>query len=217
MEADFPLICEDNHLLVVNKPAGMLTQPDDTGQPSMEELAKQWLKVKYNKPGNVFIGTVHRLDKPVSGVVIFAKTSKALSRLNASMRAKMTHKLYYAIVEGTLPENEGILENHLVHDDYRAQIVSKLDPKGKLARLKYRRIEERGAGTLVEVQLETGRYHQIRAQFANIGCPICGDTKYGSKIPFHGRLALHHARLQIPHPISGLTCTFEAPLPQYFG
>ncbi len=194
----------------------MLTQPDDTGQPSMEELAKQWLKVKYNKPGNAFIGTVHRLDKPVSGVVIFAKTSKALSRLNASMRAKMTHKVYYALVEGGLPAKEGMLENYLAHDDFRSRVVLKNDPDAKLARLKYRVVEKRGVKTLVEVELETGRYHQIRVQLANVGCPICGDTKYGSKMAFHGRVALHHARLRIPHPITGMVCTFEAKLPEEF-
>lgn len=211
--SDFPLIFEDNHLLVVNKPAGMLTQPNDTNQLSMEEWAKAWLKEKYNKPGNVFIGTVHRLDKPVSGVVIFGKTSKALSRLNASMREKLTHKLYYALVEGKLPAKEGVLENYLVHDDYHAQVVPKTYPEAKFARLKYRVIEQRGESTLVEIELETGRYHQIRVQLSHLGCPICGDTKYGSKTPFQGRVALHHGRLQIPHPISGEIRTFEAKCP----
>src|SRR5207302_858777 len=131
-------------------------------------------------------------------------------------RAKMTHKLYYAIVGGQLPAQEGILENYLAHDDFRARIVQRGDPEAKLARLKYRVVKRQGERTFVEVELETGRYHQIRAQLANIGCPICGDTKYGSKLPFHGRIALHHAKLQIPHPISGEMLTFEAVLSEEF-
>lgn len=216
MQTDFPLIFEDNHLLVVNKPAGLPTQPDDTGQSSMEEWTKGWLKEKYHKPGNVFLGIVHRLDKPVSGIVIFAKTSKALSRLNTSIRAKATHKLYYALIDHDLPAKEGILENYLVHDDFRARVVSAKEPYAKLALLKYKTIEKIESRTLVEVELETGRYHQIRAQLAYAGCPICGDSKYGSQTPFYGRVALHHARLQIPHPITGEIRTFEAPLGKEF-
>lgn len=214
--ADFPLIYEDNHLLVVNKPAGILTQPSGTTQVNLEEQAKAWIKVTHHKPGNVFLGTVHRLDKPVSGVVIFGKTSKALARLNASMRAKLTRKLYYALVEGQLPATQGLLENYMVHDDYHALIAPPSHPEAKLARLHYRSIERRGHFTLVEVELETGRYHQIRLQLSTVGCPIAGDVKYGSVYPFEGRIALHHAQLQIPHPITAQTCTFEAPLPACF-
>jgi 23S rRNA pseudouridine1911/1915/1917 synthase len=215
MQTDFPVLFEDNHLLVVNKPAGILTQPSGTAQENLEDQAKAWLKIVHDKPGNVFLGTVHRLDKPVSGVVIFGKTSKALSRLNASIRAKLTHKLYYALVEGN-PPSEGILENYVVHDDYHAEVAASDFPQAKLARLKYHVIEKRGDLTLLEIELETGRYHQIRLQFSHIGCPIAGDVKYGSRFPFEGRIALHHIKLEIPHPITGAICIFEAPLPPSF-
>ncbi|WP_068471163.1 RluA family pseudouridine synthase [Candidatus Protochlamydia phocaeensis] len=217
MQAPFPIIFEDNHLLVVNKPAGLLTQPSGTEQESVEQQAKAWLKVVRNKPGQVFLEAVHRLDKPVSGVVVFGKTSKALSRLNASIRAKQTKKLYYALVEGGPSASEGKLEHHLLHDDFFAQIVPAAHPQAKRASLFYRVIEQRGGLTLLEIELETGRYHQIRAQLAAIGCPIVGDDRYGSRLPFEKNgIALHHGCLQIPHPITQALCTFEAPLPASF-
>lgn len=209
------ILYEDNHQIVVNKPAGVLTQPDDTDNESLEELVKTWIKIKYNKQGNVFIGTVHRIDKPVSGVVLFARTSKALSRLNDSMRQKHTHKMYLATVEGHVANLEGTLEHYLVHDDYHARVTHPKDPSGKLCRLHYRLIEQKENNALVEVVLETGRYHQIRAQMSAIGHPIVGDRKYGSRQQYQeGAIALQHYRLQIPHPITGELQTFEAPLSQ---
>lgn len=207
---------EDNHLLVLNKPAGLLTQPSGTDQNSLEQEAKNWLKIKYSKPGNVFLEAVHRLDKPVSGVVVFGKTSKAVSRLNASIRSKQTCKIYYALVEGTMPASEGVLEHDLIHDDFHAQVVPA--GQGKLARLFYRVLEKRGQGTLLEIVLETGRYHQIRVQLSAVGCPIMGDSKYGSKRSFGGEgIALHHGRLEIAHPVTAEKMVFEAPLPAMFG
>lgn len=209
---ELEIIYEDNHLLAVNKPAGMLTQPSGTDQESVEALAKQWIKEKYQKPGQVFLEAVHRLDKPVSGVVLFARTSKALSRLNASMREKNTLKRYEAFVEGKLPSSEGTLEHYLVHDDYQASVVSKSNPQAKLARLHYRVLHVENHRSHVEVTLETGRYHQIRVQLAAIGSPIVGDKKYGSKIPWEKEgIALHHARLEIPHPITGEIVILNAP------
>jgi 23S rRNA pseudouridine1911/1915/1917 synthase len=216
-EPKLDILFEDNHLLVVNKPAGLLTQPSGTQRLSIEELAKAWIKHKYQKPGNVFLESVHRLDKPVSGVVVFGKTSKALSRLNASMRDQLTRKYYYALVEGKMTSPQGVLEHYLVHDEFQAQVFTSPHPQAKLARLSYRIIEVKTGSTLLEIQLETGRYHQIRAQFAAIGHPIIGDEKYGSHVSFKGDgIALHHIRLQIPHPITKEPLLFEAPLPDTF-
>ncbi len=204
------VLYEDNHIIVVNKPAGLLTQPSGTDQPSLEALVKAWIKEKYQKPGNVFLEAVHRLDKAVSGVVLFAKTSKALSRLNASMRSKETKKIYLAHVEGALSKSEGVLENYLIHDEYHATVVDANTKDAKLARLHYRVIGRDKDLSLVEIVLETGRYHQIRAQFAALGCPIVGDVKYGSKTPWKKEaIALHHQSLQIPHPITHALMTFE--------
>jgi len=206
------ILFEDNHLLVVNKPAGLLTQPSGTDQPSLESICKAWLKEKYKKPGNVFLEAVHRLDKPVSGIVLFAKTSKALSRLNASQRGKQSVKTYHALLENAPPQAEGTLEHHLLHDDYQARVSS--DPAAKLSRLHYRLLKKIGPRALVEIELETGRYHQIRAQFAAIACPIVGDSKYGSKTPLPNNIIyLHHFRLQIPHPISSEILTWKSPPP----
>lgn len=208
------ILYEDNHQIVVNKPAGIPTQPDDTGQDSLEELVKAWIKKRDQKPGNVFLGVVHRIDKPVSGVVLLAKTSKALSRLNDALRQKRANKLYHAVVEGNLAHEEATLEHYLVHDDYYARVSSLNDPVSKLCRLHYRVIHQQDGLAFLEVILETGRYHQIRAQLSAIGHPIIGDGKYNSRQRYKDNaIALHHARLQIPHPITAALQTFEAPLP----
>ena len=169
-----PIYC-DNHLLVLEKPAGIATQPD------FHEAAKGWVKEAFSKPGNVFLEPIHRLDRPASGIVVFARTSKALSRLNEAMRQKKMKKFYIAKVEGEV-EEEGVLEHLLIHGDFRAYV----DPKGKIALLRFRRIALTKTHSVVEVELETGRYHQIRAQFAAIGHPIVGDGKYGSRIQGRG-------------------------------
>jgi 23S rRNA pseudouridine1911/1915/1917 synthase len=217
MNSELPVevLFEDNHILVLNKASGMLTQPSGTDQSSLEAAAKQWLKEKYQKPGNVFLEAVHRLDKGVSGVVLFAKTSKALSRLNEAMRSKHSHKVYLAYVEGHLPQDQGTLEHYLVHDSYQSTISHEKHPQAKFARLHYRLIRKEDKFSVVEITLETGRYHQIRAQFAAFGFPIMGDVKYGSKTVWNGKgIALHHRQLTIPHPITGSLMTFEAPLPK---
>lgn len=207
-------IYEDNHLLVLNKPPGLLTQPSGTDQDSLEQRAKNWLKEVRQKPGNVFLGAVHRLDKPVSGVVLFGKTSKALTRLNQFMRNKQTKKIYWAWVEGVLASDQGTLENMIYHDDYHAKVVHSTHPEGKIARLNYRVLERKKEGTLVEIELETGRYHQIRLQFSALGHPIWGDRKYGGTQNFATEaIALHHKRLEIPHPVTKKILVFEAPLP----
>lgn len=211
------ILFEDNHLLVMNKPAGLLTQPSGTEQDSLQEQAKEWIKTTYQKPGKVFLEAVHRLDKPVSGIVAFGRTSKAVSRLNEATRNKEMKKWYYALVENGPKDNEGILEHYLIHDDYRAQIVFKDHPEGKYASLSYRVITRNLTTSLLEIELNTGRYHQIRAQLSAIGCPIIGDDKYGSTTKFaKNAIALHHFRLIIPHPITRDLIQFDAPMPPSF-
>lgn len=217
IQPPFDVIYEDNHLLVVNKPAGLLTQPTELESYSLENLAKAWLKEKYQKPYNVFLGIVHRLDKPASGIVLLAKTSKALSRLNEMIRSKNVIKTYCALVEGKPPKESGTLEHFLRHDDHKALVCHRDDPRAKFARLFYDDIRSNDKTTLLQIILETGRYHQIRTQCAAIGCPIVGDTKYGSQINLpHGVIALHHYRLQITHPVTKQPLFFEAPLPAHF-
>ncbi len=160
---------------------------------------------------------VHRLDKPVSGIVVFGKTGKALTRLNASIRSKHVKKIYIAGVEGIPAAKNGVVENFVIHDEHCAQIVASNHPEGKLARLSYRIIETFENEALLEIELETGRYHQIRVQLAGLGCPIRGDRRYGSRRQFSPEsIALHHARLLIPHPVTNEILTFEAPLPSNF-
>ncbi len=204
----------DNHLLIVMKPAGLLTQPDDTGGDNLLDIAKAWVKREFQKPGNVFLEPIHRLDKQVGGLVLFARTSKALSRLNQMMRERKIHKTYRALVEGEPAQTDGVLEHYLCHDNYRARVVSSHHSGAKLARLTYRHLAFTETQTLLEVQLETGRYHQIRAQFAAIGCPIVGDQKYGSTSRWkEGEIALHHTRLELTHPVSGVALVYVSPEP----
>ena len=203
MLPDLTIIYENNHLLVLDKPAGVLTQPSGTNHVSLEEMGKQWLKETYQKPGNVFLEAVHRLDQAASGIVVFAKTSKALSRLMRSIREKKVKKFYYAQVENAPKEPKGRLVHHLAHRHRRAEVVEQNDPEGKSASLTYQVYKE-GMHPVLDIHLETGRYHQIRCQLSAIGCPILGDRKYGSVSPYSKEgIALHHYCMEIPHPISG--------------
>ena len=203
----------DNHLLALDKPAGLLTQDSGTGRENLEDQAKVWIKEAKNKPGAVFLNAVHRIDRVVSGVVLFASTSKALTRLNADIRAKSCQKTYRALVESKPAVPAKTLENYLAHRDHRAVLCKKNAPDAKLARLHYKTIKPQGENWLLEIELETGRYHQIRAQLAAIGCPILGDKKYGAKRSFDGRIALHHYRLKIKHPTLKEDLTFTADCP----
>lgn len=177
----------------------MLTQPIEGNDEACETWAKSWVKTAFNKPGNVFLHPIHRLDRVASGIVLFARTSKALARLQKASREKKYIKKYIACVEGTLLQDEGQFEDQLEHGDHRA-VISK---EGKWSSLKYRVINRHKSYTLVEIWLETGRYHQIRAQFSSRNHPIVGDKKYGSQIPFLNdqTIALHHVFLQVPHPV----------------
>jgi 23S rRNA pseudouridine1911/1915/1917 synthase len=214
MTKPLEIIHVDNHQLVVNKPAGILTQPSGTDQDSIEAQAKLWIKEQFQKPGNVFLEAVHRIDKPVSGLVLFARTSKALPRLQESIREKKSHKIYLALVEGTPSKTEDVLKHYLVHGEHQAQIVPENNPEGKLAILRYKVISSKGNQSLLQIVLETGRYHQIRVQLSAMGHPIIGDVRYGSKVPFMpDAIALHHHQLQIPHPITGEMQHFEAKPP----
>ncbi len=201
----------DNHILVVKKQAGLLTQSDGTA-PSLEEETKQFIKDKFDKKGNVFLVPIHRLDKPVSGIVIFARTSKALSRLNEQMRAKSIKKTYFALVEGYLQKKEGVLEHDLIHGNYRAHVKS--SPDSKRAKLLYKVLEEKENCTLLKIELFTGRYHQIRIQLSTIGHPILGDQKYGSHVKYRNReIALHHGETTFQHPIAKESLTFAVSPP----
>jgi 23S rRNA pseudouridine1911/1915/1917 synthase len=186
------IVYSDNHLLVVEKPADMATQPDLT------ELAKAWVKKKYQKPGNVFLHPVHRLDKAVSGLVLFARTSKALSRLQEMMRERKIVKIYHALVEGKLPADQGQLVHHLKHGSFRAEVSR----DGKESILEYRVLKQERGVALLEINLITGRYHQIRVQLSAIGCPVLGDEKYGSKRSWPKGIALHHSELRFEHPVT---------------
>lgn len=191
----------DNHLLVINKPPGIATQPD------LEDLAKAWVKQKYNKPGSVFLQPIHRLDKSVSGLVLFARTSKALSRLQALMRERKITKIYHALVEGTLLKKQDTLTHYLIHGDHKSIV----HPHGKEAILHYSVLQEKNDTSLVSIHLITGRYHQIRAQFSFIKHPVLGDKKYGSKHFFQEGIALCHVKMEFKHPITHQMCVFELP------
>ncbi len=197
------VIYSDNHLLAAIKPAGIATQPHEGSSDNFLDRAKEWVKKKYNKPGKVFLEPIHRLDKPVSGIVLFARTSKALSRLQEMMRQQALRKVYYAWVETGELEPQGTLEHYLVHGEHRAHTVPASHPEAKLARLHYTTLEENRGKSLVEIVLETGRYHQIRAQFSAVGSPVVGDVKYGSAQQWRKEgIALHHAKLEFSHPVT---------------
>lgn len=209
------VLYEDNHLLVLNKPAGIPTMGVAKDRESFIEAAKRYIKERYDKPGEVFLGVVSRLDAPVTGVLLFARTSKAANRLNEQFRSRTVEKTYWALVEGVgLPET-GRLENYLAPDPRHRRMwaVGPCMAGAKAAVLAYRRLELVGRCSLVEIALETGRKHQIRVQFADGGHPIAGDRKYGSAISWPEGIALHARRLRIEHPVRREPMVFEAPLP----
>lgn len=212
------ILFDDNHLLVVHKPAGIATMGLADGEETLLTVAKEYVRQRYNKPGNVYLGVVSRLDFPVSGVVVFARTSKAAARLNDQFREHTVVKIYHALVEGSISPMEGLLVNDLCEDErHRKMWVSaRPNAESKEARLRYTRLKYVGNNSLVEVTLETGRKHQIRVQLAHIRHPILGDRKYGAKTTFAQGIALHAKRLIIVHPVTKERLTFDAPLPQYW-
>lgn len=211
------VLYEDNHLLVVNKPIGVLVQGDKTGDTPLVDIAKAYIKEKYNKPGAVFLGVVHRLDRPTSGIIVFARTSKALQRLNLQFKDRVTKKIYWAITKETpIPES-----NTLVHWTVRNQKQNKSyahkkeTPQSKKAILKYSIKKKLNNYSLLEIELKTGRHHQIRSQLSAIGCPIKGDLKYGSaRSNPNGSIHLHARSLEILHPITKQSIKCIASLPK---
>ena len=211
------VIYEDNHIIVVSKTASEIVQGDKTGDTPLSELVKHYLKEKYNKPGNVFIGVTHRLDRPVSGLVVFAKTSKALSRLNEMFKNGDVHKTYWAIVKNCPQETEATLEHYLVRNEKqnKSYAYDREKPGAKKAILHYKLIGHSENYFLLEVDLKTGRHHQIRCQLAKIGCPIKGDLKYGfPRSNPDGSICLHARRVSFIHPVSKELIELEAPLPE---
>lgn len=210
------VVYEDNHIIIVNKTASEIVQGDKTGDVPLSETVKQYLKEKYHKPGNVFIGVTHRLDRPVSGLVVFAKTSKALSRLNEMFKNSEVKKTYWAIVKQTPAETEGELVNYLVRNEKqnKSYAYDTERPGSKKAVLHYRLIARSDNYSLLEVDLKTGRHHQIRCQLAKMGCPIKGDLKYGfPRSNPDGSICLHARRVRFVHPVSKELIDVVAPVP----
>ena len=210
------ILYEDNHLLVVNKRCGDLVQPDPSGESALEDQIKEFLRQRDAKPGDVFLGVVHRIDRPVSGAVLFAKTSKALVRLNEMIREGRIRKIYWALTEQTPDPVEGRLVHYLLRDGRtnRSRVYDSPRPETKRAELCYRTVGASTRYTLVEVELLTGRHHQIRAQLAKIGCPIRGDLKYGAKRSLPGGgIALHSRTVAFEHPVRREPVEITAPVP----
>ena len=211
------VVYEDNHIIVVNKTSSEIVQGDKTGDTPLSEMVKQYLKEKYNKPGNVFIGVSHRLDRPVSGLVVFAKTSKALPRLNEMFRNGEVKKTYWAIVKECPKETEGELVHYLVRNEKqnKSYAYDKEVKNSKKAVLHYKLIGHSQNYYLLEVDLKTGRHHQIRCQLAKMGCPIKGDLKYGfPRSNPDGSICLHARKVRFIHPVSKELIELEAPLPE---
>lgn len=212
------VLYEDNHVIIVRKEAGEIVQGDKTGDTPLSETIKAYLKEKYNKPGNVFCGVVHRIDRPVTGVVLFAKTSKALTRLNEMLKKGEIHKTYWALVEGKRKEKEGEIESWLLSDGRlnKTRVVPGGTPDAKLSKLTYRVIAEGDRYSLLEVKLLTGRKHQIRAQLSSTGNSIKGDLKYGARRSNPGGgISLLARRIEFTHPVSKLPIAVETePLPE---
>lgn len=211
------ILYEDNHLIALNKRCGQIVQGDKTGDRTLPDDIKDFLKVRDNKPGNVFCGVIHRLDRPVSGVVLFAKTSKALGRMNSAVKEREMQKRYWALTKEMPPMNEGHLENWLVRNEKQNKsfVVRPGTEGAKLAILDYKLIGVSDGGYhLIEVELHTGRHHQIRAQLANIGCVIKGDLKYGAERSNpDGGISLHARSIAFVHPVQKTPVTITAPLP----
>lgn len=210
------VLYEDNHIIVVYKESGEIVQGDKTGDKPLSETIKAWIKEKYAKPGNVFLGVVHRLDRPVSGLVVFAKTSKALSRLNDMFRKGEVKKTYWAMVQTPPAEPEGTLTNWLVRNEKKnkSYVYDHEVPNAKKAILKYKTIGQTEHYTLLEVNLLTGRHHQIRCQLSAIGCPIKGDLKYGARRSNpDGSISLLSRTVEFIHPVSKENISVVSPLP----
>lgn len=210
------VVYEDNHIIIVYKESGEIVQGDKTGDEPLSERVKAYIKEKYAKPGEVFLGVVHRLDRPVSGLVVFARTSKALSRLNDMFRNGEVRKTYWALTQNVPPQSEGTLEHWLVRNEKqnKSYAYDREKPHSKRAVLNFRHIGSTDNYQLLEVQLLTGRHHQIRCQLAAIGCPIKGDLKYGARRSNpDGSISLLARKVAFTHPVSKKAISVVSPLP----
>lgn len=207
------VIFEDNHILVVEKPINVPVQEDSSKDKDLLNMLKEYLKEKYYKPGNVYLGLIHRLDRPVGGIMVFAKTSKAASRLSNQIRENKFNKIYLAVVENKIDES-GELEDYLLKDSKKN--IVKVDSSGKLSKLSYKRIGYKDNLSLVQIQLETGRSHQIRVQFSNNGNPLFGDQKYNKNSKVGEQVALFAKRIEFYHPITKELVSFELDIPNRY-
>lgn len=208
------VLYEDNHLLVVEKPINIPVQADDSKDPDFLNLLKKYIKDKYNKPGNVYVALLHRLDRPVGGVMVFAKTSKAANRLTNQIKNHEVQKKYYAVLEGTVEKKEDILVDYLQKNHKENKVY--VDKRGKKAILSYKVLQKRETLTLVEIDLQTGRSHQIRVQFSSRGMPLYGDQKYNSNGKKNTQIALYAKELSFYHPINKEKMVFTLPLPNRY-
>jgi len=210
------ILYEDNHLIAVHKPGGILVQGDVSRETSLMDMVKDYIKKQYDKPGKVFLGLVHRLDRPVSGVVVLAKTSKSASRLSIQWRQRSITKIYWALVHGKMPLPSGSLISYLKKRRQKVSLTDKTHKRAQEAALSYRTLFVRGKVSLLEVNLHTGRKHQIRAQLAAEGCPIVGDLKYGARDRREdGTICLLAKSLTFMHPTRPETIHIEAPTPDW--
>jgi 23S rRNA pseudouridine1911/1915/1917 synthase len=216
LKGKLDILFEDNHLIAINKSAGQLTQGDRTGDVSLDHLVKEYIKKKYNKPGDVFLGVIHRLDRPVSGVILYARTSKALIRMNQLFKEQKIQKHYWCIVKERPQPEEGTLSHYLVKNEgqNKSYAYNKSKPKTKPASLDYRLISGSDRYYLLEIKLHTGRHHQIRCQLAKIGSPIRGDLKYGyQRTNEDGNINLHARSVDFIHPVRNVPVSIIAPVP----
>lgn len=207
------VVFEDNHLIIINKRVGDIVQGDKTGDKALSDVVKEYLKEKYQKPGEVFLGVIHRLDRPTSGLVIFAKTSKALTRMNESFKNRSTQKIYWAIVKNNPPHSQDTLTHFLTRNakNNTSKAFFKEVPDSKIAVLDYKILKKIDNYSLLEIHLHTGRHHQIRAQLAFIGCPIKGDLKYGfNRSNPDAGICLHAYSIEFSHPVTKETMKFTA-------
>ncbi|MDR2065777.1 MAG: RluA family pseudouridine synthase [Prevotellaceae bacterium] len=211
------ILHEDNHIIIINKCVGEIIQTDKTGDVTLSDVLKQYIKVRDNKQGNVFIGVVHRIDRPVSGAVIFAKTSKSLARLNNMFKQGDIHKIYYAIVKNKPEIEEATLVHNLIRNEKinKSFVCKKPLINAKQAKLHYKLVRKSDMYFLIEIELMTGRHHQIRCQLASIGCPIKGDLKYGYQHSNpNGGISLHARKIEFIHPVNNSPLKITAPFPE---
>ncbi len=214
---ELEVLYEDNHIIAINKKSGDIVQGDDTQDPPLSQFVCEYIKEKYQKPGNVFVGVIHRIDRPVSGVVLFARTSKGLARMNQLFKDKTIQKTYWAVVKNKPPKNSDTLKHYLIKDEKikKARLFNKEVPGSKHCELTYEVLTQSDKYYLLEVKPLTGRFHQIRAQLSSIGCPIKGDLKYGfDRSNPNAGIHLHARKIEFTHPVSKKVIEIMAPAPK---